>query len=150
MPSGLNLRPTANLRFGGCTECFLEPPRDRGMKLEGMHAEINCSGRRPGGNMHVPLRTPASTGASPATRPPLQGDAKSRCCRGVRVGRKDDSFPESGSLGPVESRRSLAQRDHFAEHPETILEEIDLASFGMVPADRDFAETQAGAVCEIN
>ncbi len=34
VPAGLNCRPAAHLRFCWRSECLLEPPRDRRMKLE--------------------------------------------------------------------------------------------------------------------
>ncbi len=37
MAAGLNVWPTAHLRFGGRSERLLEPTRDRGMKLKAMH-----------------------------------------------------------------------------------------------------------------
>ena len=41
-----------------------------------------------------------------------------------------------------------SQRDHFAQHRETVVNYADLASFGVIPTHRNFAEPQSAAVGE--
>ncbi len=43
----------------------------------------------------------------------------------------------------------FSQRDHFAQHAQAIVNEIDLASLCMVPAHGNFADAQSGALREI-
>src|SRR5437870_3938014 len=40
------------------------------------------------------------------------------------------------------------QRDHLAQHADTIVNEVNFAAFGVVPAHRYFLQTQAGALGE--
>ena len=42
-----------------------------------------------------------------------------------------------------------AQRDHFAQHAQTVAEKTHFASFGVVPADRNLTDTQTGAMRQI-
>src|SRR2546425_2179307 len=45
--------------------------------------------------------------------------------------------------------RARSQRDHFAQHPQAITKETNFASFSVVPADRNFPNSQSCALCEI-
>src|SRR5919108_1951518 len=55
----------------------------------------------------------------------------------------------SHSSRPLGSRRFLAQRYHFAQHAETVAEKTHFSSFRVIPAHRDLADTQTGAMGQI-
>jgi hypothetical protein len=42
-----------------------------------------------------------------------------------------------------------AKRNHFSQHPQAIVKEADFAALRVVPADRNFAGAQSGAVRQI-
>src|SRR5437660_10095451 len=46
-------------------------------------------------------------------------------------------------------RLQAAQRNHFAQNAQAIAHELDVTSFVMIPAHRNFAQAQAGALREI-
>src|SRR5438477_8467210 len=57
-----------------------------------------------------------------------------------------DQSPSERSSHPFGMTDS--QRDHFAQHRETVVNYADLASFGVIPTHRNFAEPQSAAVGE--
>src|SRR5947207_7128450 len=41
------------------------------------------------------------------------------------------------------------QHDHFPQHPQAVVDEMDLARLGMIPAHRNFADAQPGTLRQI-
>src|ERR1041385_1476147 len=67
MPAGLNRWPAASLRLGRGTERLLEPPRNCGMKSEGLH------GRKGGiDNLDIQARKKSKGGSALRRRCPAQ------------------------------------------------------------------------------
>src|ERR1043166_8692757 len=135
MPAGLNRWPAANLRFRRRTERLLEPLRDRGMKSQGLHGRQNgtknlrADGER---KSYTGFRPVGSEGILPAGLVQL------------RQARTSASPRDKMSV-----LRVRAQSDYFAQHTDTVPKKTDFAALSMVPADRNLADTQAGAMRQI-
>src|SRR5262249_50208906 len=64
----------------------------------------------------------------------------------IRTLRFAPAFAKASVRQAAKGLRSLSQRDHFPQHSQAVVEKTDLASCGMIPADRDFTNAQSGAM----
>src|SRR5467141_4178377 len=66
--------------------------------------------------------------------------------------RKPDGVPQSAlvrSLTFVRDDRARSQRDHFTQHSQAIAKKTNFTTFSVIPAHRNFTDSQSGMLREI-